>query len=101
MGKLTSEKLEFFVHYHQIVKIFRFFMNFPRRKKNFLGQMISYIQRLAKRLVRGCEKFVSALAYLFCLALPGSCIAISAYFCPISVDFVNFPEFSILIKKSH
>ena len=33
------------------------------------------VQRSAKRFVRGCEKFVSALAYLFCLALPGSCVA--------------------------
>ena len=37
------------------------------------------IQRTAKRLVRGCEKFVPALAYLFCLALPGSCLARFAY----------------------
>ena len=26
-------------------------------------------------LVRGCEKFLPALAELFCLALPGSCLA--------------------------
>ena len=39
-----------------------------------------YIQRSAKRLVRGCEKFVPALVYLFCLALPGSCLARFAYF---------------------
>ena len=37
------------------------------------------IQRSAKRLVRGCEKFVLALAYLFCLPLPGSCLARFAY----------------------
>ena len=30
--------------------------------------------------VRGCEKFVPALAYLFCLALPGSCLVRFAYF---------------------
>ena len=30
------------------------------------------IQRSAKVFVRGCEKFVSALAYLFCPTLPGS-----------------------------
>ena len=30
--------------------------------------------------VRGCEKFVPALAYLFCLALAGSCLARFAYF---------------------
>ena len=34
----------------------------------------------AYRLVRSCEKFVPALAYLFCLALPGSCLARFAYF---------------------
>ena len=33
------------------------------------------IQRPAKRLVRGCEKFLADLALLFCLALPGSCLA--------------------------
>ena len=37
------------------------------------------VQRSAKRLVRGCEKFVPALAYLFCLPLPGSCLARFAY----------------------
>ena len=30
--------------------------------------------------VRGCEKCLSALAYLFCLALPGSCLARLTYF---------------------
>ena len=29
------------------------------------------LQRSAKRMVRGCEKFFPALAELFCLALPG------------------------------
>ena len=38
------------------------------------------VQRLAKAFVRGCEKFVTALAYLFCLALVGSCLARFAYF---------------------
>ena len=38
------------------------------------------IQRSAKVFVRGCEKFVIALAYLFCLALVGSCLARFAYF---------------------
>ena len=37
------------------------------------------VQTSAKRLVRGCEKFVSALAYLFRLALPGSRLARFAY----------------------
>ena len=40
----------------------------------------SNIQRSAKVFVRGCEKFVIALAYLFCLALVGSCLARFAYF---------------------
>ena len=38
------------------------------------------VQRSVKVFVHGCEKFVSALAYLFCLALPGSCLARFAYF---------------------
>ena len=38
------------------------------------------VQRSAKVFVRGCEKFVIALAYLFCPALPGSCLARFAYF---------------------
>ena len=38
------------------------------------------IQRSAKVFVRGCEKLVIALAYLFCLALVGSCLARFAYF---------------------
>ena len=38
------------------------------------------IQRSAKVFVRGREKFVTALAYLFCLALVGSCLARFAYF---------------------
>ena len=45
-----------------------------------LGTGSQCIQRSAKRFVRGCEKFVTALAYLFCLALPGSCLARFAYF---------------------
>ena len=39
------------------------------------GVQGNQIQRLAEELVRGCDKFVSALAYLLCLALPGSCLA--------------------------
>ena len=38
------------------------------------------VQRSAKKMVHGCEKFVPALAYLFCPALPGSCLARFAYF---------------------
>ena len=38
------------------------------------------VQRSAKVFVRGCEKFVIALAYMFCLALVGSFLARFAYF---------------------
>ena len=38
------------------------------------------IQRSAKVFVRRCEKFVTALAYLFCLALLGSCLTRFTYF---------------------
>ena len=38
------------------------------------------IQRSAKVFVLGCEKFVPALAHLFCPALPGSCFARFSYF---------------------
>ena len=42
--------------------------------------LFSGVQRSAKVFVRGCEKFVTALAYLFCLAVAGSCLARFAYF---------------------
>ena len=45
----------------------------------FLLDNNNNIQRSAKRIVRGCEMFFPALAYLFCLPLPGSCLAIFAY----------------------
>ena len=38
------------------------------------------IQRSAKKIVPGSEEFALALAYLFCLALPGFCLARFAYF---------------------
>ena len=38
------------------------------------------VQRSAKKFVRGCERFIRALAYLICLALPGSCLARFSYF---------------------
>ena len=41
---------------------------------------MGHVQRSAKVFVRGCEKFVIALAYLFCLALVGSCLARFANF---------------------
>ena len=47
---------------------------------NFLLVPLTTIQRYAKKMVHGCEKFVPALAYMFCLTLPGSSIAIFAYF---------------------
>ena len=34
-----------------------------------------FVRRSQKWFVRGCEKFVPALAYLLCPALPGSCLA--------------------------
>ena len=44
--------------------------------KSKLVEILAYshlpIQRSAKVFVSGCEKFVPALAYLFCLALRGS-----------------------------
>ena len=39
-------------------------------------------------IVRGCEKFVPALAYLFCPALPGSCLVRFAY---IFADLCTYP----------
>ena len=38
--------------------------------------------------VRGCEKFLPALAFIFCLALPGSCSAKKTYFfrVPVSIS---------------
>ena len=42
--------------------------------------LLEYLQRSAKVFVRGCEKFVLALPYLFCPALPGSCLVRFAYF---------------------
>ena len=38
------------------------------------------LQRSAKRMVRGCEKFLPVLAWHFCAALPGSCLARFAHF---------------------
>ena len=55
---------------------------FPFKSYTYLHciQCLVLLQRLAKVFVCGCKKFVPALAYLFCLALPGSCLAKSAYF---------------------
>ena len=53
------------------------------------------VQRSAKRLVHGCEKYVPALAYLFCLALPGSCLARFAYFlADLCTLYIVIPLFS-------
>ena len=53
-------------------KLTDIFISFSLLKSNFLPSYTSKtkeacVQRSAKRLVRGCEKFVTALAYLFCL----------------------------------
>ena len=48
------------------------------------------VQRLTKRLVRGCENFVLALASLLCLAAPGSCSARFTYlFVPLCMYFYS------------
>ena len=71
----------------------------------FCLSAIKLLQRSAKVLVHGCEKFDPALAYLFCLALPGSCLARFAYFladlCMTSLAFglessMHCPNFRIL-----
>ena len=46
---------------------------------NLLTRLKGKVQRSAKRLVQGLVNFVPALAYLFCLALPGSCLARFTY----------------------
>ena len=48
--------------------------------QHYMVTLHPLVQRSAKRLVRGCEKFVPALAYLFYLTLPGSCLARVAYY---------------------
>ena len=64
--------------------------------------MQEYLQRSAKRLVSGCEKFVPALAYLFCLPLPGSCLATFAFLladlCSVLSQF--FPQLFAWVSKS-
>ena len=64
----------------------------PRmQKKSVVGRgRNGSLQRSAKRLVRGCKKFVPALAYLFCPALPGSCLARFTYFLADLCTFVQF-----------
>ena len=45
--------------------------------------------------VRGCEKFLPALAYLFCLALPGSCLArFTIYILFLGALYVSGPCFT-------
>ena len=41
------------------------------------ARMPFYVQRHDLIFVRGCENFIPALGYPFCLALPGSCLAMS------------------------
>ena len=51
---------------------------------------IFFVQRSAKKHVRGCENFVPALAYLICLALPGSCLArFTNLFADLCITFDN------------
>ena len=52
--------------------------------------VVSTVQRSAKEFVRGCEKFVIALDYLFCLALVGSCLARFAYFLAYLVTWTSY-----------
>ena len=61
--------------------------------ENIIGISSFYnLQRSAKAFVRGCKKFVPALTYLFCPALPGSCLARFATFL---VDLcTDFPAYS-------
>ena len=69
-----------------------------RNESSLLKSLIIKVQRSAKRLVRGCEKYVPALAYLLCLALPGSCLVRFAYFladlctCLKGSELVDRPE---------
>ena len=58
------------------MKMMLFYYVFPY----YNHEKFQSIQKSAKRLVRGCDKFVPALAYLFCQALSGSCLARFAYF---------------------
>ena len=55
-------------------------VTFSYNEHNTIILYVLRVQRSAKMFVRGCEKFVPALAYLFCPALPGSCLARFAYF---------------------
>ena len=62
-------------------------------------ETLRYVQRLTKRLVRGCENFLPALAYLFHQALTGSCLArFTSLLVPLcmSIDVQYLP--AILVK---
>ena len=72
-------------------KLARAGMNFPQPRTSLFGKLTAVAIYLGTRqssqkwLVRGCEKFIPALAYLFCLALPGSCLArFTNLFCTLS-----------------
>ena len=58
-----------------------------------LCTLLCSLQRLAQVFVHGCEKFVIALAYLFCPALVGSCLAIFANFLAyLCISSMSTPE---------
>ena len=65
---------------------------------------IEHLQRSAKVFVRGCEKFVIALAYLLCMPLLGSCLARFAYFladlCMYSIQYGELHS-SVNMEKRH
>ena len=62
------------------------------------NQEFESVQRLAKRLVHGCEKFVPALAYLFCFTVPGSCLARFAYLLADLLRLLHCPRFPHITK---
>ena len=64
----------------------------------YLAYCETIVQRSAKRFVRGCEKFVTALAYRFCLALAVSCLARFAYFL---ADLCTYHSTRILTSQSY
>ena len=91
-----------------IVISFRDFFSYRSFLRLFLVALgfqmyIILLQRSAKVFVHGCEKFVTALAYLFCLAMPGSCLARFAYFladlCKQGVSSLNLNFFYRIENK--
>ena len=62
---------------------------YPLRKYSLVAQIS------AKKLVRSCEKFLPALAWLLCLTLHGFCLAKFAYFLAEFCRIINIYVFSI------